>query len=90
MNGPRLASDIIELFYGLIELQQEPEEPQQMTRFCFFIFIFIILSTRRPKKEDAIWEVSQKPISSFLLRTPSLSVCFHMQTKPFRDEERGG
>lgn len=52
--------------------------------------LFFFFQQGSPRKKHTIWDVSQKPIGPFLLRTPSLSVCFHMQTEPFRDEERGG
>lgn len=51
MNGPRWASDILELFYGLIELQQEPEEPQQMTSFCFFFSFLLFFQQGGPRKK---------------------------------------
>lgn len=50
MNGPRLASDIIELFYGLIELQQEPEEPQQMTHLFFFFHFYYSFNKEAPER----------------------------------------
>lgn len=50
------------------------------------LVILPIFQQRKPWQENANQEVSQDTISSF--RTHSLPICFEMQTKQLRDEER--
>lgn len=67
--------------------------PSIVDRKCIFWgedLLFSPSSTRRPWQENANQEVSRNTISPFLPRTPSLFICFNMQTKLFRDEERDG